>query len=135
MVEWNEDLSVGIPSIDAQHQELFRRVDRLFAACRDGRAEAEVVETLRFLSAYVLEHFDDEEAAMTRSAYPDAAEHTRQHRELMSRLAELASRYLAEGPRLDLILAVNRTLVEWLNVHIRRSDRKLAEFLRESGKA
>jgi hemerythrin len=133
VVEWNEDLSVGILSIDAQHQELFRRVNRLFAACAEGRAESEVAETLRFLSAYVLEHFADEEAAMTRSTYPEAAEHTRQHRELMSRLAQLDSRYTADGPRLDLILAVNRTLVDWLNLHIRRSDRKLADFLRASG--
>jgi hemerythrin len=133
VVEWNADLSVGIPSIDAQHQELFQRVNRLFAACSEGRAESEVAETLRFLSAYVLEHFADEEAAMARVTYPGAAEHVLQHRELMSRLADLDHRYAAEGPRLDLILAVNRTLVDWLNVHIRRSDRKLAEFLRAPG--
>ena len=41
LLQWTTALSVGVDEIDAQHQELFRRVDRLLdAMARNDRSEA-----------------------------------------------------------------------------------------------
>lgn len=43
-------LSVGVPELDAQNQELFRRADAILAALING-APAETIELLEFLLA------------------------------------------------------------------------------------
>ena len=64
-IEWTEDLATGVPEIDAQHKELFSRINRLLEACNQGQGRAEVGKTLAFLEEYVLIHFSTEEKIMT----------------------------------------------------------------------
>jgi len=36
-IEWTNDLATGVSEIDYQHKELFRRINSLLDACREGK--------------------------------------------------------------------------------------------------
>jgi len=126
---WDDTLVMGIPELDAQHRELFARIDALLEAIRGGSSRQEVARTLGFLDDYAREHFEAEEALMRDAAFPGLAAHEREHAELVRDLAELAAEHRRDGPSPSLILRVNRRVVDWLRHHIYRTDRELAAFL------
>ena len=67
---WNADLAVGVPDIDAQHQELFRRADALLAAMKERQpADREVERLFLFLDEYCSRHFASEERLMREKKY------------------------------------------------------------------
>ena len=62
---WKEKYQVGVPLIDEQHEELFKRVNNFIEIIRSGDSWQDKVqsvnETLEFMKLYVVEHFRDEE--------------------------------------------------------------------------
>jgi hemerythrin len=129
-VDWTPDLAVGIPEIDAQHQEIFRRADALLLACRQGRGRKVVGETLAFLSRYVDTHFAAEEDIQRRSGYPGLDAHRLQHAAFVATVTGLQSRLADQGTALPVTVELNRVLVDWLVTHIKTEDTKVGRHLR-----
>jgi len=129
-IAWRDELAVGVPAIDDQHKELFKRFSTLLAACNEGRGKQEVGELITFLRDYVAVHFFDEEALQQEKGYPGYAEHRQQHLEFVGRLDALHKQYFSEGASLSLVIQTNNMLIEWLINHISKVDRKIGEFLR-----
>jgi hemerythrin len=127
---WEPEMSVGVPVIDQQHQELFRRVNALLVAMHRGWATLETERLLGFLASYAMEHFRDEELLMEHHRYPGAALHRQQHAAFAGRIEELRAKLAAEGSSCDLSIAVNRTVCGWLREHTSRADVALAKHLR-----
>ncbi|HLN64024.1 MAG TPA: bacteriohemerythrin [Symbiobacteriaceae bacterium] len=133
MFQWHPDLALGVPTVDAQHQEIFRRINRLLEAARNGEGRKELADTLEFLTQYVVQHMAAEELIMIRAAYPDYAAHRQQHLEFMNQVFQLKLQFDREGASTDLVLKVQKELTGWLRIHIQKEDRKLASFMQ--GKA
>ncbi len=131
LIEWTPKLAVGLDVIDDQHKELYRRINQLLEACSQGKGREVVGETLKFLEDYVVTHFGNEENYMTRLAYPEYSQHKAQHTHFINNLKELKTSFEQNGPGLPTIVATNHLVVEWLNVHIRNVDTKLAAFLKD----
>ena len=111
-LQWTSTLAVGVPELDSQHQELFRRIDRLLdAVLRQDRSEAG--RLLEFLGGYVRDHFAAEERLMAEVSYPDAERHVREHRDFARRLAELDAQFAAGGATAALVFALERQAVGW----------------------
>jgi hemerythrin len=128
-ITWDPTLATGVAEIDAQHQELFRRLDDLIEAIRAGRSRDEVGRTLGFLEEYAGHHFAAEEARMTAGGYPGLADHRAEHEVFRADLRALEAEFLRDGPTASLIIRVNTHLTGWLRTHIHRTDRALAAFL------
>ena len=129
-ITWDPSLVLGVPLIDGQHQELFRRLDALIASIRAGRSREEVGRTLTFLGEYALQHFSAEEALMTEKGYPGLADHRAEHERFGAELRALQAEHTRDGPTASLIIRVNAQLTTWLRTHIHRTDRALVDFLR-----
>jgi len=132
-IGWSSDLATGVDAIDNQHKEIFNRVDRLSAACGEGKGKEEVLRLLLFLEEYVKEHFAAEERLQLRHAYPEYPDHKAQHARFMSDVAKLTAEFKAEGATLSLVIMTNKTLTSWLMQHIRKTDMEFATFLRQNG--
>jgi hemerythrin len=130
---WDPDLSVGVEAIDAQHRELFARIDRLLEALRERQGGAEVARLLHYLAEYVLAHFSSEEKLMLERAYPHYDAHRQEHLRFVRELEALRSEHDREGPTTVLLVRVTNRVTAWLREHIYRADRDLAAFLRDSG--
>lgn len=130
---WDPSMAIGVPLIDEQHQELFRRVNALLAVMHRGSSRLEVERLLQFLAGYATEHFRVEERLMAEHRYPGAPDHRREHAGFEVRLEALRRKFQAEGASCDLSIAVNRLACGWLREHVFRSDVALGRHLRETG--
>jgi hemerythrin len=133
-ISWGEHLATGIEEIDAQHRELFRRLNAFLDACDAGKEKKELVGMLQFLDDYVVVHFRAEERLQELYGYSDRARHREYHRGFVGRLTDLKRRFLLEGPTSSLVKEINRTVVGWLLDHIAEKDRHFGAAVRNKGK-
>ena len=129
-VEWTPDLGTEVREIDDQHKELFRRIDNLLEAWKQGKATAEVDKVISFLTAYVVEHFGNEEKYMVKYGYTNKVQHLAQHDQFVKSFGRLRDRFANEGVKPELIDDASQLLVDWLKNHIKYSDKALGLFLK-----
>lgn len=130
---WTPGLSVGVDGIDAQHRELFARVNRVVEVVEGRAATAEIVRVLGFLSEYVDTHFADEEALMRGASYPGAAAHAAEHARFVRTFRRLRTEFARVGADAGLAEEMRRDLCAWLVDHVSGTDRALGAFLRARG--
>jgi hemerythrin len=128
LLQWTTALSIGVPEIDAQHQELFRRVDRLLdSMSRNDRSEAQ--RLLDFLLEYVEVHFSAEERLMAETAFLDAARHAAEHRAFRAAMQALDAEFRAQGATATLVVRLEQEAVGWLKEHVYFTDVALGRWL------
>jgi len=127
---WNASLSVGIPAIDAQHQELFERADSLVAAMRAGKGNEEVKRLVVYLEQYVASHFAAEERLMQARRYPALAQHKLLHQQFAKEFGACKEQ-IAKGVGSSGLLKLNALINGWLVKHIGQEDARYAAFLGE----
>lgn len=130
MIKWTPALAVGHGTIDAQHQELFRRLEALLAAMLKGD-RTEIGRLFDFLGSYVVEHFGAEERLMQAHAYPDYVAHKAAHQRFVADYTELKKALDAAGGTggAALTIKVQSWCGDWLKAHIGGTDQALATFL------
>lgn len=125
---WTPALAVGHAQIDAQHQELFRRADRLLEAMAAG--EQGIVEDLfEFLGSYVVDHFAAEERLMTDSQFPGYNVHKAAHERFVRDFDSLRKLHQSSGASAAVTIKARTWLGEWLKHHIAGTDQMLARHL------
>lgn len=132
-LEWKPDLAVGVKEIDDQHKELFSKISALFDACNVGKGKEQIDNTVRYLQEYVVLHFNSEEKLQKQYNYPEYINHKAQHDQFIKDFLELKESIDKDGITGLLIIKLNKTLVDWLINHIRKTDKVFAAFLKEKG--
>lgn len=128
-LRWTTALAVGVRIIDEQHEELFRRFERLEdAILRHDRSEA--TRLLGFMKAYVHEHFQAEEALMRRVGYPDLVCHQAEHEAFAREIERLDLQRALHGNTADLVLRLDHDVGGWLRDHIYGSDVAVAHWVK-----
>lgn len=120
---WTDDLELGEPEIDADHQYLFELTNRVIQAATTGEDIPSYEETRDALIAYTNEHFTREEAYMAETGYPGLEEHKASHEALRTDCVKVLEN------RNDAELA--SFLMEWLMDHIMKNDAHFARFLKK----
>jgi hemerythrin len=131
-LQWTPALVVGIPEIDSQHQELFRRAERLIAALRSGD-RGEVLPLLAYLDEYVVLHFGMEERLMKEVGYPGRDAHAAAHLAFRAEFAEFVKDFRRSGPTALVALTIHNWLSDWLRMHICGVDQELGRFVLARG--
>jgi hemerythrin len=131
MLEFDPILLTGIDDIDRQHREVFARVGALLDATRSRRSKEEVLRMMEYLGEYSVEHFASEEREMERTEYPRAEAHRLEHRQFLKEIEVLRQELATEGPSVLFVIRVGNRVTEWLREHVYRTDKILAEWLRD----
>src|SRR5450631_952121 len=131
LVEWSNEYSVEVQSIDAQHRKLFVMLNGLHDAMRAGQGSQAAPEILRNLVQYTREHFGQEEGMMSRAHYPDLASHKAEHDKLTGEVLRMV-RDLDEGKAM-LSMELLEFLRKWLQAHILDRDKKYTTHLQAAG--
>jgi hemerythrin len=126
--DWKPEYSVGDARLDREHRELFARAGALHQAMFEGRGLDVVPDLVEALVEYTNTHFRGEESWMTRSAYPQAADHRREHEEFRQMIRAIRRQESANP------VEVMRLLGTWLRKHIAESDQKIADFRRQEAR-
>jgi hemerythrin len=135
LMQWTEDLAVGVEVIDRQHQELFRRIDHLVQAVKKKECKFMIGDVIQFLKEYVVEHFGDEERIMQEQKYPAYQAHKAQHEWFIGEFASMEEELRNEQSSYTRSVYTNQMVVDWITAHIKKLDRELASFLKERGGA
>ncbi|HET8541661.1 MAG TPA: hemerythrin family protein, partial [Anaeromyxobacter sp.] len=119
MSDWDQEVGLGVDSLDAHHRQVWRRIRHLAKAVSEGDA-SDVRSSLRLLHAYLVEHDAAEERWMEEAGYPGAREHLRAHAAMQERVAAARAdeRPGAERRLLEAADWIARTLA----THMRADD-------------
>lgn len=131
LITWSDRYSVGIATIDKEHQKLVSLVNELYTAILAGDAPAVTSKVLDGLASYTVSHFAAEEALMKRYNYPGFAAHKAEHDKLMAQVTQFQSDLRAGKAKLSQELM--SFLQTWLIAHILGVDKKYTAHLHSAG--
>ena len=129
-VKWTQDLSVDVKEVDAQHKELFRRINRFDSAMKKGRAKEEILGLMEFLEEYAVIHFRTEELYMLKYNYPKYRFHKSKHEWFKGEFSSIRTRLEKVGPTPEVIILSNSLLITWFCNHIRTTDTAFGSYLK-----
>jgi len=130
---WNKNLETGNQTVDDQHREIFKLVQKVLDADVFEDRKEKIETSLGFLSNYALEHFATEEKLMNESNYPDVTVHKGQHDKFVEEVVAFMKLFKTEGDSINISQSINGLVVTWLNEHIKGSDKEFADFYRNWG--
>lgn len=132
LIEWSNELSVGIDSIDEQHKKLVNMINALNDAMLTGSSNELLGKIFTGLATYTQKHFSYEENMFAEYGYSDSQEHKRQHDELIAQVVELKEKFMV-NPQGTISADLMQFLKRWLTNHIMRTDKEYTEFLLSKG--
>ena len=134
---WKDNYNLGVPSIDAQHKELFRRVESFLQVLRsEERWEDKIPkidETLEFMKGYVVDHFRDEEEYQRSIGYPGYEAHKQKHTGMVEYVLEVTQQYEQSNNNEQLMQQFGGRLLAWLINHVAAEDQRIADYARKKG--
>ena len=127
-LSWHERFFLDHPEVDAQHKMLFEIVNHFADVIRMGMDD-ELGRIMDDLLVCVTEHFEYEERLMNQISFPEVADHTRTHEELIGQLRQMQTRMRTGGHVSS--KSVARFLADWLSNHILREDLAYKGYLKK----
>ena len=133
---WTQKIETGVEVLDDQHRQYFDLVnDYLATAARvttnDDR-NSELVERLDFLRRYATEHFATEQKIMKDAEYQHYQQHFEEHQYFLKHVGALHEQTCNEGNNDKITREVYYYTLEWFIGHIRFTDMKMVEFLKQN---
>lgn len=130
-MEWTDDLGVRVKEIDDQHKKLIALINKLHDAMRAGEGKKALGETLQELAAYTVYHFQTEEKYMQQFKYPGYPVHKGAHTAFVKKVTDFQKDF--EENRLGVTIDLMNFLRDWVNNHIRETDKQYSELFNKSG--
>ena len=116
---WLTRYHTGVAAIDALHDELFDRMDKVYTDIISKAGPVPIAKQITELTGKVLEHLDEEEGEMKTASYDGLEAHAANHRALRTQLQALRKRAEAGGNiGTDALDALN----QYFTTHIKQFD-------------
>jgi hemerythrin len=123
---WNESLDVGVPAMNAEHQDILNAMNAIYDAHKAGESGGAINAQVARLGEICVRHFADEEHFMTAIGFPDLAIHRVMHAKLLEEFRDHAADIEKAGGRAN--DAFFQFLKYWLSAHIRGVDVKYGRY-------
>jgi hemerythrin len=131
LLNWTSEYSVGVDSIDKQHQKLFDMLNELHDAMKLGKGGQVAPIVLKSLVQYTRQHFADEERMMLRANYPEFARHKAEHDKLTADVVQMVHDF--EAGKIPLSMKLLDFLRQWLQKHINDADKRYTASMLAAG--
>jgi hemerythrin len=126
LLEWTEELNLGVARMDATHREFVDQLNALAEA-----ADGDLLAGLDAFIAHTVDHFAQEERWMQSTSFPPLHCHAEEHAGVLGIMREVRG-YVSSG-RTDLGRVLVRELAPWFTNHAATMDGMLARFLSANG--
>ncbi len=131
-INWNPSYSVGVESIDKQHQQFFTIINSLYETIASGNLQKDVLNTVfTQLSDYAKFHFQNEEIIFEKIGYPDSKSHILEHQTFVRRISEIRRDF--ENDDIKLTFELTNYMEDWLVNHINSVDKKYTDYFNLHG--
>jgi hemerythrin len=121
LVEWDNELSVGIRQIDEHHQHLVSLLNKAHESFVWGSQVGDRELIINELIDYASYHFSVEEELMKNCRYTGLEAHQKEHGNFITKIREI--QYPGADEDIQGHLDIVTFLLEWLIMHIKVSDR------------
>jgi hemerythrin len=132
LMAWNQKFSVGVASLDEEHQRLVALLNHFYDALQTGKANDVLGDILDRLIQYTQLHFGHEEQFLQESGYADYAAHKKLHDDLTRQVLAVQQKQKSAATN-ALSVEVMSFLKNWLLNHIQGTDRKYGPHLNSKG--
>ena len=131
LIKWDDSFSVKVAEIDRQHQKLISMINELNDAMKQGKGKDILGKIVNGLISYTATHFKTEENYFERFGYPDANQHKKEHIAFVQKVSDFKNGF--EKGKLSLSIEVMNFLSDWLQNHIKGTDKKYSQFFNGKG--
>ena len=122
-LKWSDQYSVGVDSVDYEHQNLMDMINAIYAELEDQRDIAEIEKTVSDVHAEISAHFALEERLMRNAGYEEYEAHKDDHEELPDQIRDMMDAIDDDpGPALDVL---SEKLSDWFSGHFASFDARL----------
>ena len=131
LINWNDSFSVNVAKIDQQHQKLVSMINELNDAMKQGKGKDVLGKIINGLISYTANHFKTEEMYFEQFGYSETDSHKKEHSVFVQKVSEFKDGF--EKGKLSLSIEVMNFLSDWLQNHIKGTDKKYSQFFNEKG--
>lgn len=131
LIEWSDQFSVGIKSVDDQHKVIVTYINELNDAMLANKGNDVMGKILESLVNYTKTHFAYEESFFKKHGYAETEAHTKEHKDLTDQVLKFGQDFKAGKATVSADLM--KFLKTWLMNHIMKSDKKYTSFLVSKG--
>jgi len=128
---WEDELSVGIKSIDDQHKKLIELINQFYENIKTASNKELISDLISGMKNYTIFHFKTEEKLLSQSYYPHFEAHKIEHERFLEKVNTLEERFRAG--KLIISFEITDFLKKWIRNHIMETDSKYREFLKIKG--
>lgn len=133
--KWTPEMSVHNDILDAQHKELFERINILLNAIIEDKGEDVLDSTVEFFEKYMNEHLIYEENYLREINYPQLQEHQEQHLIFANKYTELKEKMNEDSVnKAQLAFEIENFMGSWLTNHLLTEDQKYAKYIQQINK-
>ena len=128
VLDWDEDLSLGVPVVDRDHRRLIDLHNRVHLAGWGDQCPEAIRAAVDDLACHVMQHFGHEEMLMRLSGYPGYERHRRMHVAFAARVSEFQS-LLRRDPTMFPVARFRDFLRGSMQSHILQDDLDMKPFV------
>lgn len=131
LITWDNSFSVNVAEIDAQHQKLIAMINELHDAMKQGKGKDVSGTIINRMFNYTATHFKTEERYFDRFGYPETDVHKQEHAAFVQKVSDFKDGF--EQGKLGVSVEIMSYLSNWLQNHIKKSDKQYSRFFNENG--
>ena len=126
-IEWRQEFSIGIASVDQEHESLVAQINQLYEQLGLPLDTVTIEAFLDNLEADISAHFALEELLMQEADFAEYADHKQDHERLLDQIHDMKFHF-AEDPDTGRELLVN-SLSDWFSNHFKTFDARLHNLI------
>lgn len=127
LIDWKDEFSVGVPSVDYEHQALIELINELYASVKSDDSKSMIIEFLGEVFTKISAHFALEEKVMRERNYDEYEQHKQNHELLLDEIRDIMDEY--EDNQQFEEEELSRRLHNWFTEHFRTYDARLHRHL------
>ena len=122
-IEWKDEYSIGIASVDQEHESLITQINKLYEQL-ELPLDTETIESmLADIHVDISTHFALEELLMQEADFAELEDHKKDHERLLDQIDDMIFHF-TEDPESGRELLINR-LSDWFSHHFKGFDTRL----------
>ena len=126
-IEWRQEFSIGIASIDQEHESLIAQINQLYELLGQPLDTVTIEAMLDDLEADISSHFALEELLMQEAGFSEYDDHKKDHEQLLDQIHDLKFHFVEDADT-GRELLVNG-LSDWFGNHFKTYDVRLHKLL------
>jgi len=130
-LDWNDDMSVGIPEVDQEHRQFIQLVNDLNRSIASRMDLAEIQRRIQLIIEHADLHFSHEETLLRQRNYPDADDHANKHAQAIEALHKTMAQCTKDSLEPQWI-AAGLEVKNILVTHLMTEDMKFRDYFHKS---